>query len=217
MPEPPREVGDDAERAFGPWIRGARCGSAEAMGQALESCRAYLLLVANRELDDDLRAKGGPSDLVQETFLEAQRDFAHFGGQTAAELRAWLRQILLHNLANFARAYRATGKRQVTLEVTPVAGGSTLAGLEPATGESSLPERNALAAEEAEALEAALRRLPDDYRRVISCRHQQGLSFADIARRLDRSENATRKLWFRAVERLKQELRPTAYPTRATQ
>ena len=56
------------------YVTTARGGSREALGEALESCRAYLLLVANRELDDDLQAKGAPSDLVQETFLEAQRD-----------------------------------------------------------------------------------------------------------------------------------------------
>src|SRR5262249_45736682 len=39
-----------------------------------EAYRGYLLVLAQRELDPDLRAKGGASDLVQETFLEAQRD-----------------------------------------------------------------------------------------------------------------------------------------------
>ena len=55
--------------------------------------RHYLLRIAEQELDPDLRAKGGASDLVQLTFLEAQRDFARFHGDTAAELRAWLRRL----------------------------------------------------------------------------------------------------------------------------
>ena len=55
--------------------------------------------------------------MVQETFLEAQRDFGRFRGTTDGELRAWLRQLLLHNLANFARSYRGTEKRQVEREV----------------------------------------------------------------------------------------------------
>ena len=49
----------------------ARRGSREALGNALEACRRYLLAIASRELDPDLRGKGGASDLVQETFLEA--------------------------------------------------------------------------------------------------------------------------------------------------
>src|SRR5262249_48816230 len=84
----------------------ARAGSPEALGQMLEACRCYLLGIADREFDAGLRAKGAPSDLVQETFLEAQRDFAQFQGSTEAELLAWLRRMLLHNLANFIRDYR---------------------------------------------------------------------------------------------------------------
>jgi hypothetical protein len=43
----------------------------------------YLGGIAARELGPDLRAKGGASDLVQQTFLEAQRDFAAFRGGSA--------------------------------------------------------------------------------------------------------------------------------------
>jgi RNA polymerase sigma-70 factor (ECF subfamily) len=94
------------------WLAAARAGSKEALGEALEACRGYLLLVANRELDPDIQAKGGASDLVQETFLEAQRDFARFAGDSKEELLAWLRRMLVHNLLNFTRRYRATGKRR---------------------------------------------------------------------------------------------------------
>ena len=95
----------------------ARAGSREALGRVLEACRAYLLRIANEGVSADVQAKGGASDLVQETFLEAHRDFAHFQGNSEAELLAWLRCLLLNNMANFARAYRATGKRQVGREV----------------------------------------------------------------------------------------------------
>src|SRR4051812_46159075 len=61
-------------------IRRARAGSHEALGQLLDGCRGYLLRIARDELDPRLQAKGGASDLVQETFLEAQRDFAAFTG-----------------------------------------------------------------------------------------------------------------------------------------
>ena len=64
----------------------ARAGSREALGRALDACRGYLLLVAQGELAPDLRAKGGASDLVQETLLEAYRDFALFHGGSEGEL-----------------------------------------------------------------------------------------------------------------------------------
>src|SRR5262245_20956863 len=92
---PPQRSQDIAHR-----VQDAREGSSEALGQLLEGCRQYLLLVANQQLDPGLRDKLGPSDLVQETFLDAQQDFRHFHGHTEPELLAWLRRILLNNLAD---------------------------------------------------------------------------------------------------------------------
>ena len=83
----------------------------------LESCRDYLLLIAARGLDAELNAKGGASDIVQETLLGAYRDFARFRGHSREELLAWLRKILQNNLAVFRRRDRGTQKRQASLEV----------------------------------------------------------------------------------------------------
>ena len=98
-------------------LQEARDGDAEVLGRALESCRDYLLLVAARGIDADLTAKGGASDLVQDTLLGACRDFGTFRGRSRDELLAWLRAILRNNLAVFRRRYRGTGKRRVALEV----------------------------------------------------------------------------------------------------
>src|SRR5438445_4152014 len=57
---------------FDRWLSAARDGSRDALGRVLEACRRYLLFVARHELNEDLQAKGGASDLVQETFLEGQ-------------------------------------------------------------------------------------------------------------------------------------------------
>jgi RNA polymerase sigma-70 factor (ECF subfamily) len=186
-------------------LAAARAGSDEMLGQVLQACRGYLLLVAQQELDPDLRAKGGASDLVQETFLDAQRDFAHFHGTTEDELRAWLRQLLLHNVANFARRYRAA-KRQAGREVALGAAGSTA---DPAGGvaaDAPTPSILLMAREQAEALERALGRLPEDYRRVILLRYQEQQPFGEIARFMHRSPSAVRTLWSRAVRRLRQEM-----------
>src|SRR5436305_11185825 len=98
-------------------LAAARAGSTEALGRVLETCRRYLLLVAERQLDPKLRAKGGASDLVQQTFLEAQRDFARFQGTSEAELLAWLSRLLQNNVGDLARRYRGTGKRDIEREV----------------------------------------------------------------------------------------------------
>ena len=64
-----------------------------------------------------LRAKVDASDLVQETMLEAFRDFERFGGASEQEWLAWLKRILAHNVADFVRRYRGTAKRQARREV----------------------------------------------------------------------------------------------------
>ncbi len=196
----------DTTVAIPQWLAEARAGSREALGRALDACRNYLLLIAEKNLDHDLRAKGGASDLVQETFLEAQRDFHRFAGQTEAEWLAWLRQMLLHNVANFTRSYRQSAKRQTDREVS-LAGRSSAVGLDP-LAEDRPPDAQLQAREEADTLRRALDRMPEDYRQVLTWRYQDGLSFAEIARRLGRTENAARKLFARAVERLQVELGP---------
>jgi RNA polymerase sigma-70 factor (ECF subfamily) len=189
------------------WLTAARGGSGKARGELFEACRAYLLLIANRELDSDLRAKGGASDLVQETFLEAQQNFNRFQGESEAELLAWLRAILLANLSNFERRYRWTAKRDVSREL-PLDGLSedgkrrlpTLCDAEPS------PSWHAVAREEVEKMERAIERLPGDYARVVTLVHREHCSFESAAQMMNRSVDATRRLWSRAIECLVVEL-----------
>ncbi len=195
----------EADPGASPDLAAARAGSREALGRALETCRNYLLVVAREHLDPDLQAKGGASDVVQETFLEAQRDFARFRGTSDAELLGWLRQILVNNVANFTRRFRATGKRAVGREVALAADDSARpGGIDPAAS-GLTPGTEAAQREQAEALHRALERLPEDYRRVIGLRYLEGRSFEEIGRLLDRSADAVRKLWTRAMERLRRE------------
>jgi RNA polymerase sigma-70 factor, ECF subfamily len=198
MTEPPKEVTR--------WLAAARGGSLEALGRVLEVCRGYLLRVASRRLSADLRSKGGASDLVQQTFLDAQCLFERFQGESEKELLAWLRQILLNNLAHFRRRYRATGKRDLGREA-PLGGeaSSTDGGADLAMQTPS-PSEQMVAREEAEAVQHALERLPEEYRQVLALRHQEQLTFEEIGRRLRRSTSGARALWLRAVERLNEEL-----------
>ena len=195
-----------ADRDLVKLLSSARAGSPEAVGETLEACRAYLLAIAGQELDPALKVKGGASDLVQQTFLEAQRDFHRFDGATKRELLAWLRQVLLNNVANFARAYRETEKRNIGREVELDAGRSSADWRGALIGASLTPSRHATEDEQTAALEEAMQRLPEDYRQVIEYRYREERSFEQIGQLMDRSADATRKLWSRAVERLKQEL-----------
>jgi RNA polymerase sigma-70 factor, ECF subfamily len=192
---------NDAEHQFA----AARAGSREALGGILEGCRRYLLAIAERQLDRELRAKGGASDLVQETFLEAQRDFARFQGTSPDELRAWLRQVLLNNVGAFTRRFVATGKRAVGREVALQADGSSVAVGDMLAGSTASPSGLAIEQEQAAALRHALGRLPDEYLQVVVLRFEEKRSFEEIGQLTGRSPAAARKVWSRAMERLRQE------------
>jgi RNA polymerase sigma-70 factor (ECF subfamily) len=189
------------------WLAAARSGSPEALGQALDACRQYLLLIAQRQLGEDLRGKVGASDLVQETFVEAMRDFGRFHGRTEQELLAWLGRILQNNVANVGRHYRLTEKRELRREL----GQDDLAPqrvLDDLPSPLASPSWMAAHLEETSEFERVLTLLPDDYRLVIRLRHQERLPFEEVGQRLGRTADAARKLWARAVERLHEVLGP---------
>src|SRR5262249_55986151 len=139
-------------------------------------CWEYLVLVARKNIDAQLSSKISPSDVVQETLLEAQRDFAGFQGEREEELRAWLNRILVNNLANAGRQFTGTQMRAVHREV-PLA----------AVAPDDLPYDSATASQQAQAqeqvaqLERAVRQLPDHYRTVLQLRYEQKLTFEQIA------------------------------------
>jgi RNA polymerase sigma-70 factor (ECF subfamily) len=197
---------------FGQWLSAARGGSRDALGSALEACRRYLLYIARHELDGGLQAKGGASDLVQETFLEAHRGFDRFQGTSEVELRVWLRQLLHHRMAKFGRRYRTTQKRRLARETA-----LSTAGLSPGQqghlrAEQPSPSTQLMAHEQAQRLGQALERLPDDYRLVITLRYVEQRSFVEIGRLMRRTPNAARLLWLRAIECVKHEMRDSDEP-----
>lgn len=200
----PTPSGTNSAGDFDQLLLAARNGSSAALGALLEEYRAYLLLIANSELDADLRTKVGASDLVQESFLEAQRDFAGFQGADPDDLRAWLRRVLLHNLTDFARRFPDVSGRQISQDESQKGAAALLPRL--ADGVPS-PSAFAIANELAAALLRDIENLPDDYRAVLTLRHQEERSFAEIGQTLNRTAPAARKLWFRAIERLRQDLK----------
>jgi RNA polymerase sigma-70 factor (ECF subfamily) len=69
--------------------------------------------------------------------------------------------------------------------------------------ELSSPSEKAVQREQATWLAQALERLPEDYREVLVLHDLQELDFSEVARRMDRSVEAVKKLWARALARLR--------------
>src|SRR6266849_5883150 len=78
---------------------------APAYVPAVQRFREYLRLLARLHLGDRLRGKVDPSDVVQQTLLEAHQKLDQFRGRTDAELVAWLRRLLACTLADVVRGH----------------------------------------------------------------------------------------------------------------
>lgn len=181
-------------------------GQQNAVGNLLEKYRNYLLLVANRELGSDVRQKVAASDVVQESIAEAWQDFERFSGTTQGELLAWLRRILMNNLADATARLRNTAKRDIRREVSLNNHDSIAAVAFNLPAMDGTPSEQTVASEQERQLHRGLDRLPQHYAQVIRMRNLDCLPFADIGKQLKVSADAARKLWERAVERLTDEL-----------
>lgn len=183
------------------WIVEARGGDRGALGRLLGACFSYLLVAANRELSAALRGRLDPSDVVQDTLMEAWQDFSQFRGKSEADLLAWLRQILGHNLANERRRHIHSAmrsiRREVALSEIVSSGFRIVAGHGAESPAARVEDR-----ERHETLESSLRRLPEHYRQALSLHTQEELTFAQVGQRLHCSAEAARKLWRRAAEEL---------------
>jgi RNA polymerase sigma-70 factor (ECF subfamily) len=185
-------------------------GGSEQVGSDLEAFRSYLTLLARRALAPDLAAKVATSDLVQETFLAAGRDIAQLRDHSTANLRRWLSGILQHLLANTRRSFRATQKRRTALEVAGRgSGGDSRENIVVDVAASATsPSERAMRQERVKALREAMVGLPEHYRQVIQWRNEERLTFEEIAGRLGGSSEAARKVWGRALVRLRETLGP---------
>jgi RNA polymerase sigma-70 factor, ECF subfamily len=187
-----------------------RNGEAGAREQLFARYQHYLYVLAQAQLGRRLRVKCAPSDLVQQTLLEAHRDFAGFQGQQEGELLAWLRRILAHNLFNEARRYGARQRdadREVSLDHVQAGVEHSSLALQrclPASGPS--PSQLAVEHESAIRLADALTRLPEDYRTVLLLRVFEEQPAEEVARQMGRSAGAIRMLQMRALAALRQEM-----------
>jgi RNA polymerase sigma-70 factor, ECF subfamily len=194
---------------FGELLNAARDGESDPRGNLLQLYRNYLTVLATTQLDRRLRRRMNPSDLVQDAMLAAHRDFANFRGGSERELLAWLRQILINCLHRAVATHVKAGKRDIRREVSIEQvsekfdrSAADLATLLASPGKS--PSSPILANERSVALANELAKLPGQYRDVIVMRNLQGLSFEEIAERMDRTAGAVRMLWLRAIDKFKE-------------
>ncbi len=171
----------------------AACHDAADRWRALAACRDYLRLVARRGKWSARAGFPATSDLVQRTLVDAWHHFPRFQGRTPAQLRAWLKAILVHAALNDRR--RKTPRWDDRGVSDLIDGGAS---------PSQEAQRNA----SREAIDLALERLSERHRMIVRLRIWDRCSFAEIGRQMAISEDAARMLYGRAIARLRETVGP---------
>lgn len=175
-------------------LDGALEGDEEARSGLLERLRPRLVLWAAARMPDILRSRIDAEDAAQEIILALHANLHRFEG---GNFRAWMFTVAKNRLRDMAEHAGALKRR------TP----------QPQEASQTSPSMAAIRDERAQILREAVAALPEDYRRVIQLRRLEELDTAEVARALDRSENAVRILYFRALKLLREELVKRGGPT----
>ena len=190
---------------FAGWLTLARQGDEAARNRLFEACRSFVAVTARVQLHRRLQTKVDPSDLVQQSMLEAHRGFENFRGRTPEEWLAWLKQIVQHNVLDVDKHYRGTNRRDLRRERRISDPTLSHADCSPADAGPS-PSQLFSKAERELQVAVAIESLPEDYRQVVLLRNLERLSFDDVAERMNRTRGACQMLWMRAVEQLRAKL-----------
>ena len=173
--------------------------------EGLERYRDYLRLLARLQLNPRLRGKLDPSDIVQQTLLEAHRDQPKFRGTTEKEEAAWLRQILVRNLADEYRKF-SRSKRNIELERSLQASvNDSSCRLEAWMVASQIsPSQQVAQNQQLLRLASSLAQLPEDQRLAVELHHLKGLPSSKVAELMGRSEASVAGLLRRGLKRLRE-------------
>lgn len=173
-----------------------------AAENVLAQAREYLRMLARVGLDPRLRAKLDESDVVQQTLLEAHRDWDQFRGSGAGERYAWLKQILARNLSNLLRDF-TRDKRDVGREAVDASSHRLAHWL---ASDQTTPATALRREEDTARVALALAGLPESQREAVILRHWHDWSVAAIADQLQTTPDAVTGLLYRGLKALRRQL-----------
>lgn len=177
-----------------------------AWGAALDEHRDRLKRMVALRIDDRLNGRVDPSDVIQETLLEATQRRAEFEADPSPGLFLWLRFLAIQQLQLHHRRHLGVkardARREVSLQAAaPEADSRALAAH--LLGHDTRASEALLRAERRLRLADALDRMDPIDREVLALRHFERLSNAECARVLQLGDSAATKRYVRALRRLK--------------
>jgi RNA polymerase sigma-70 factor (ECF subfamily) len=155
-------------------------------------------------LDRRVASRLDPSDVVQESMLEAATRFPKFLRDRPLPFYPWLRRIAADQLADAVRRHLHAGRRAISRELRldlPDESALQLVNrlFVPHSGPSGRLHRR----ERRDCVQAALAALPDRDREVLVLRYLEDLSIADAAAVLGVGESAVKMRLVRALQKLR--------------
>jgi RNA polymerase sigma-70 factor (ECF subfamily) len=178
----------------------AAAGDAAAMQALLEMHLDGLRAFVRLRTGPELRQRESSSDLVQSVCREILEQAHRFQYPSESAFRRWLYTTALRKISDRAEHWRAQRRDAGREQQFPSQGGD--AALMRRYESFSSPSQHAMLREEVERVERAFERLSEEQREVISLAHVAGLSRAEIAEQMGRSEGAVRVLLHRSLARL---------------
>ena len=140
-------------------------------------------------------------DVAQETFMRAYRALGNFRGD--AQFYTWLHRIAVNTAKNHLVAHN---RRPPTDDIDAGDAGQYDLGIR--LRDTDTPEREAMREELERTVMKAVDGLPEELRVAITLREVDGLSYEEIAQKMDCPIGTVRSRIFRAREAIDVELRP---------
>jgi RNA polymerase sigma-70 factor (ECF subfamily) len=178
-------------------VRKARRGDRRALLELYDAHRKTLFGFLVRTLGHRQRAE----DVFQEVWVKVLGNIAGFREEQGT-FKAWLFRIASN--AAVDRVRREARRRGPELDA-PV-GETGVRAIDLVPSDEPGPEREGAGRIEAAALERAMQALSGRQRAAIALRHQQGLSYAEVASTLGVAEGTAKTLVHRGVKILRQEM-----------
>ena len=140
-------------------------------------------------------------DVAQETFLRAYRALGNFRGD--AQFYTWLHRIAVNTAKNYLVAHH---RRPPTDDIDVEDAEQFESGLR--LRDTDTPERELMRQQMEQTVMRAVESLPEELRQAITLREVDGLSYEEIAQRMQCPIGTVRSRIFRAREAIDAELRP---------
>jgi RNA polymerase sigma-70 factor (ECF subfamily) len=178
-------------------------GDRSAFDKLFARHRRYLRGVIELRLDPRLRSRVDPSDVIQETHLEAFRRLEDYLKRRPMAFRLWLRKTAQERLLMAHRQHIGSARRSVAREHTLPDRSSFLLA-QRLIAPSSSPQKRFDLKERARAVRAAMTQLSEGDREILLMRNLEGLSNQEVAQVLQVDPPTASQRYGRALLRLRQ-------------